>query len=63
MMRQYRMTPEGEKPVFASKRTLERMAREDAARHHLAGDPVIKVGNLVYDAAYQKERERLRGEP
>lgn len=62
--RRYRMTDEGEQPIWASPATLRRMAREDAGDHHRGGygPEVGLLGNPVYDEEYRRERARLAQE-
>ncbi len=58
-IRRYRMTSEGEQPIWASKRELERMGREWARKAVENNAPCLRTGNLAHDAADQAEYERL----
>ncbi len=49
--RRYRMGPHGEEPVWASKRKLEEMGREEGRAAKLRGRPPIRMGNLTFDEA------------
>ncbi len=57
-MRRYRMTDNGEQPVWASKANTERMGRSKARTDFPYGKKV-HYGNLTHDAAYDKEWEAL----
>ena len=59
MTRRYRMTNDGEQPVWASVQRVKRMAREDAASDHRHDEGVRHVGNLIYDEEYRRHRSYL----
>ena len=61
-IRRYRMTPEGERPIWASRRELERMGREWARKAIDNNAPCLNTGNLTHDAAAQAEYKRLTEE-
>ena len=61
-MRRYRMTAEGEQPVWASKAKLRDMGAEDGRRAAREGHACPRMSNTTYDAAakaaYDKEKTR-----
>lgn len=58
--RRYRMTPEGEKPVWASGRELREMGAEDGRRAFECGKALIRKGNPTYDDAAQAAFDEAR---
>ncbi len=59
-MRRYRMTSEGEKPVWASKRKLIELGEKEGRDAFLAGREPIRMSNTTYDDAARKAFERLK---
>ncbi len=65
-MRRYRMTANGEEPVWASRSRLARMGQEWAEMHFRpwgGGEPTepMPYGNVIHDAACARRWELLTG--
>lgn len=61
MVRRYRITPDGEKPVWPNRRTLERMGqRAGVEAAHRGFDCPLRWGNPVYDNAVKDAYDRTK---
>jgi hypothetical protein len=59
--RRYRMGAHGEEPVWASKKSIAEMGREEGRKAHAQGRQPIHYGNTTYDDAAREEYESLGG--
>lgn len=59
-MRRYRMTPNGEKPVWASRKKIAESGRREGERAYWENREPIHYGNPIFDEAAREAYEELK---